>query len=190
MLPYWDDATYLLETLVMISKKFDKDGMDLYVTVPPARTETLFTPVLKGEKKVSLFRDAMTWRRPTKIKETKTDIIKPIQSIFNNFFKDLETRKPPKAKVKRFPKGSDKTTDKTKALTLIIFTNGVWAAMEDQDAINEYVEKLLNDLKRRQILKSTSDRSVSIEFVQFGDDPIVTERLRALDDGMEFKGYP
>jgi hypothetical protein len=53
---------------------------------------------------------------------------------------------------------------------------------------NYMATELLPKLEERNILRF-KQRPVSIEFVQFGDNDDATERLRALDDDMEFKGY-
>ncbi|KAF1979436.1 hypothetical protein BU23DRAFT_154737 [Bimuria novae-zelandiae CBS 107.79] len=189
MVQYWPEAVFLLETLVMMAKKSDKDGMDLYFTVPEQRSRNLserpFKAALEGEKDESQFRRTMLGKHPRKALWAGTDMITPIRSIFDDFFNALDEQKKPKTKSKWPKKGSDGP----KALTLLIFTNGIWQGMEDPDAINDYMEGLLKELEMRGLAKNDADRFVSIEFIQFGDDPTVTERLRALDDGMEFKGY-
>ena len=190
MEPYWAEAIYLLETLVLLAKRSDKDGMDLYFTIPEQRKsrDRPFKATLKGAKSESQFRKAMEEKDPRKGLWTATDMIAPIENIFDEFLNPSEDQKHLKSMLKR-PK---KTQDASKALTLLIFTNGTWGAMEDPDAINNCIEKLLKDLSARKLIGSAKkgfDRHVSIEFIQFGDDPTVTERLGALDDGMEIKGY-
>jgi hypothetical protein len=190
MKPYWAEAIYLLETLVLMAKKSDKDGMDLYFTIsdPRKANNSSFKEALEGEKDERQFRKAMTDKGPQKGMWTETDIIAPIRNIFDEFMKthiDQKQTKPTRKWGKKIQNGP-------KALTLLILTNGTWAAMKDPDAINSYIEELLKNLSAQDIIKSDtegSDRFVSIEFIQFGDDPTVTQRLRALDDGMEFKGY-
>jgi hypothetical protein len=147
-----------------------------------------FEPTLEGEKDERQFRKAMTEKGPQSGMWTETDIIAPIRSIFDQFMKTHTDQK--QSKTTR--KWGKKIQNGPKALTLLILTNGTWAAMKDPDAINSYIEELLKTLSAQGIIKSDTegfDRFVSIEFIQFGDDPTVTERLRALDDGMEFKGY-
>ncbi|KAJ4356762.1 uncharacterized protein N0V89_004798 [Didymosphaeria variabile] len=188
MRPYWAEAVYLLETLVLMAKKSDKDGMDLYFTVPnPGKTnEKSFKASLEGEKDEAKYRKIMTDKGPKNGIWTETNIIAPIRNIFNEFLS------PDQGQSKSKPSWRRKTSDERKALTLLILTNGAWHAMKDPDAINSYIEELLKHLTAQGIIKNdtdSSERFVSIEFIQFGDDPTVTERLRALDDGMEFKGY-
>ncbi|KAL1606266.1 hypothetical protein SLS60_003668 [Paraconiothyrium brasiliense] len=189
MIPYWAEAIYLLETLVLMAKRSDKDGMDLYFTIPDQRKsrDRPFQATLQGAKSESQFRKAMEEKDPKKGLWTDTDMIAPIENIFDEFLNPSEDLKQLKSIMKR-PK---KTQGGSKALTLLILTNGTWGAM-DPDAINGCIEKLLKDLSERGLIgnsKKGFDRHVSIEFIQFGDDPTVTERLRALDDGMEIKGY-
>lgn len=190
MRPYWAEATYLLETLVLMAKKSDKDGMDLYFTVPNSHKtkERSFDAVLEGKKDEKQFRQAMTDKAPQKGIWTTTDMIAPLRNIFDEFLGSPPDQKQPKSKMK----WTKKTQDAPKALTLLIFTDGSWKAMDNPDAINNYIEDLLKSLTAQGIIRGDTDgfnRFASIEFIQFGDDPTVTERLRALDDGMEFKGY-
>ncbi|KAF2438416.1 hypothetical protein P171DRAFT_160681 [Karstenula rhodostoma CBS 690.94] len=190
MRPYWAEATYLLEALVLMAKKSDKDGMDLYFTVPESRKtkERIFEAVLEGKKDEKQFRQAMVDKAPQQGMWTKTDIIAPLRTIFDEFLGAPSDQKQSKSKMK----WAKKTQDGPKALTLLILTDGTWEGMKDPDAINNYIEELLKNLTDQGMIKSHTDgfnRFASIEFIQFGDDPTVTERLRALDDGMEFKGY-
>ena len=191
---YWPEAVFLLETLVLMAKKSDKDGMDLYFTIPgqQPRDSRRYKAALEGVKDEKEFRRAMMEKDPRMIEKDPrktpcpgTDIIAPMRSVFADFYKTLGEHQKPKIRSKWQKKGSDGP----KALTLLVLTNGTWQGMQDPDAINGYLETLLGDLSNRGLLKSGQDRFVSIEFIQFGDDPTVTERLRALDDGMEFKGY-
>jgi hypothetical protein len=172
MEPYWDEATYLLETLVMKAKPFDDDGMDLFFTLGQAS--------VKGKKDEKLFREKMRSQRPKTASVLKTDMVVPIEQIFKSYFKLLDSYEDKYRKSK-------KRTDPR--LTLVILTDGMWAATEHSDEVYHYMVKdLLPKLDERNILRF-KQRPVSIEFVQFGDNDDATERLRALDDDMEYKGY-
>ena len=172
MEPYWDEATYLLETLVMKAKPFDKDGMDMFFTIGQAS--------VKGKKDEKLFRDKMREQRPKKFPASSTDMTLPIEQIFKNYFARWDNYQA------RISKRKDATEPR---LTLIILTDGMWTAMRYSDEVYRYMaEILLPELERRNILRFRQ-RPVSIEFVQFGNNDEATEKLRILDDDMEFKGY-
>ncbi|KAL5371662.1 hypothetical protein DPSP01_014098 [Paraphaeosphaeria sporulosa] len=167
MAPYWDEATFLLETLVMKAKPFDKDGMDLFFT--------LSSTSIKGSKDESKFRSKMQATRPRDGSNMITDMVRPIETVFSTYFKELE-------------KSKRKGTKPKEELTLIILTDGIWAGMETSDEVYKYILKLLKDLEKRKIL-GYKKRPVSIEFVQFSDNADATERLRALDDDIEYNGF-
>ncbi|KAF2726702.1 hypothetical protein EJ04DRAFT_173330 [Polyplosphaeria fusca] len=170
MAPYWEEATYVLETLVMKASPFDKNGMDLFFTLGPSENNLL------NEKSESAFRKKMLLSRPHKRHhKLVTDMVRPIESIFDKYFNDIDERKRKGKKPKE-------------QLTLIILTDGMWEGMSSSDEVYKYVQTLLKKLEKRDIL-GYKKRPVSIEFVQFGDDDNATERLRALDDDMEFKGH-
>ncbi|KAF2114185.1 kinase-like domain-containing protein [Lophiotrema nucula] len=172
---HWDEATYLLETLVMKAKPYDDDGMELFFTLSPRA-------YAKG-KDAGMFREKMREQRPRKGTGMSTDMVVPIDRIFKRYFDKLDEYDERKRKGKK-PK-----EERKEALTLIVLTDGVWAAMQHSDDVFNYMKTiLLKELERRKILRFT-DRPVSIEFVQFGNNDDATERLRALDDDMEFGGY-
>ncbi|OAG09166.1 uncharacterized protein CC84DRAFT_1087168 [Paraphaeosphaeria sporulosa] len=160
-------ATFLLETLVMKAKPFDKDGMDLFFT--------LSSTSIKGSKDESKFRSKMQATRPRDGSNMITDMVRPIETVFSTYFKELE-------------KSKRKGTKPKEELTLIILTDGIWAGMETSDEVYKYILKLLKDLEKRKIL-GYKKRPVSIEFVQFSDNADATERLRALDDDIEYNGF-
>jgi hypothetical protein len=165
--PYWDEATFLLETLVNKASPFDPDGMDLYFTFGKEG--------VTREKHSSAFRRSMGRAKPSNSEVTSTDMTSALERIFEAYFNDVLERR----RKKKSPKED---------LTLIVLTDGVWDATDDKEEVGRYIVTVLERLEKLEI-GGFKKRPVSIEFVQLGNDDDATERLRALDDDMPIKGY-
>jgi hypothetical protein len=168
MVPYWAEATFLLETLVQKATPFDDDGMDMYFT--------LGGDGVRRQKGSSAFRKAMGKARPSSTRIVSTDMTSALEKIFEAYFKDVQDQR-----RKRKPAREN--------LTLIVLTDGVWDATEDKEEVGRYI--VTGVLKRLEKLEigGFKKRPVSIEFVQLGNDVDATARLQALDDDMPVKGY-
>lgn len=165
--PYWDEATFLLETLVNKASPFDPDGMDLYFT--------LGKESVTREKGSSAFRRSMGRAKPSNLEVTSTDMTRALERIFEAYFNTVQERR----RKKKSPKED---------LTLIVLTDGVWDATDDKEEVGRYIVTIMKRLEQLDI-GGFKKRPVSIEFVQLGNDDDATERLRALDDDMPVKGY-
>jgi hypothetical protein len=165
MYEHWDEATYLLETLVLKAHGQDPDGPDL--------TFVNDKMTLSKEKDWMAFRRAMQKARPNKDDLVHTNIRTGLEPIFHDY---LNT-------VKR---AADKP--KVNALTVIVLTDGLWDGMTDK---NEIVPKIIVQFYKELDKKMDGmrkDRQVSIQFIQLGDDEEARERLRRLDDDMPWRG--
>lgn len=168
MAPFWYEATYLLETLVMKATGQDDDGMDL-----------LFTAAgdfkLKNERHVKAFTDAMKNRLAVPKRVTHTDIKTALGEIFHMYLNE----------VKNAPRYPHK---RVKNLTVIILTDGVWAGMKSKNEVKQQIIRFMTELTA--ITGDHQRRPVSIEFIQFGDDEDATHELQDLDDKLKYEGIP
>jgi hypothetical protein len=164
MSEHWDEATFLLETLVMKAHGQDPDGPDM--TFTNDGTE------LTREKDAAVFRRAMQNVRPRKGSHVHTNLKTALTPIFNNYL-SMVRQTPDKSKVN--------------ALTVIILTDGLWEGMSDQNEITQKIVLFYKQLTQKMdgMMK---DRQVSIQFIQFGDDEEARERLRRLDIDMPYRG--
>lgn len=169
MAPYWHEATYLLETLVMKAIGQDEDGMDLLFTAAGNFN-------LKNEKHAQAFVDAMKNEQAVPKDDTRTDIRKPLGDIFHKYL----------VEVKKAQNSSQ--DEEVKNLTVIILTDGIWAGMKSKNEVNQQIVKFVMDLTAT--IGDHLHRPVSIEFIQFGDDEDATHELRDLDDNLKFEGIP
>ncbi|CAO2655473.1 Nn.00g105370.m01.CDS01 [Neocucurbitaria sp. VM-36] len=164
MSEHWDEATFLIETLVMKAHGQDPDGPDL--------SFTNCTIEFRQEKDAAAFRRAMQRARPRKDNLIRTNIKTALTPIFNNY-------------LSMVGRAYDKS--KVNALTVIILTDGLWMGMIDPDEIIEKVVEFDQELKKRMD-GMMNERQVSLQFIQFGDDEEARERLRRLDDDMPYRG--
>ena len=162
----WYQATELLDTLVMKAKGQDENGMDLQFTIGKGG-------VTRSNDR-SAFVKAMDKFRPEKDKGMHTDILIRLDVIFTDYLREARRATAANMKVRR--------------LTLIILTNGVWEFTVDKDKVRRRIVTFVKDLTG--VVGELENRSVSIEFIQFGNDPDVTHRLRSLDDDLIWEGIP
>jgi hypothetical protein len=164
MAEHWDEATFLLETLVMKAHGQDPDGPDLIFTNDGRE--------LKREKDAAAFRRVMQSVRPRKGNHVHTNLKTALTPIFNNYLSMVR-----------------QTNNKSKvsALTVIVLTDGLWKGMADQNEITDKIVLFYKQLTQKMD-GMMQDRQVSIQFIQLGDDEEARERLRRLDIDMLYRG--
>ena len=166
MAEFWDEAIYLLETLVMKAQGQDENGMDLAFFNGPIK--------LNGSNKPAKFKEKMEdpQARPSSGNGIHTDIRKPLGEIFFDY---LQTVRGSRKRVRR--------------LTVIILTDGKWEGMANKHEVNNMIVDFAKKLERAQG-NSLLARQVTFEFVRFGFDSDATHRLQQLDDELPFEGVP
>jgi hypothetical protein len=169
MKQYWDEAMKLVSFFVHHGAMIDDNGIDFYVTNYVADPD--FT--VKGTKDEARVRKAM--EKATPKPEYSTDMVSGLGTLFWENHESLRL-----AQKRGIP---------LRKMTFFVFTDGIWAATGDRDAVGD---KIVAFVKRAfNILGGDlEDRAASIQFIQFGKDPDATETLRKLDDGLEEKGIP
>ncbi|OBT67421.1 hypothetical protein VE03_03009 [Pseudogymnoascus sp. 23342-1-I1] len=160
MKPHWSHAKFLLKALLLKVAGQDEDGMDLTFTSGKTQVQDK-----KGESK---FIKAMERPDAQPSLQIRTDMKQSLGEIFQKY---LDTRR----------KGSKK-------LTLIVLTDGKWDGMEDKNGVDAKIITFAKQLN--EIAGSLEVRPVSIEFIQFGNDPDATSRLRRLDNHLVYAGIP
>ena len=161
MIPYWYQASFLLETLVMKAVGQDENGMDLSFTSGSVRVENQ----KKGYQFVSAMRKA--YPHP----QMRTNMKAALENIFSTYMQEFQGKP-----LKR------------KDLTLIVLTDGIWDGMMDKNEVENKVVDFIEQLRKKS--DYLKERSVSIEFIQFGNDTEATYRLRQLDRNPKWRGIP
>lgn len=73
--------------------------------------------------------------------------------------------------------------DYDRKLTLIILTDGVWKGVGDKKSVAKQIANWLERWEDRKALKKLLlVRGLSLQFVQFGNDPDATEQFEYMDD--------
>ncbi|KAF6821086.1 Dual specificity protein kinase TTK [Colletotrichum sojae] len=114
-----------------------------------------------------------------------TTILPELERIINTY---------PRAKA-----SGSKTPPRKK--NIIVLTDGIWPGMHNEYTLDLYLRSAFHNLRdlhgdltylglgQAQGRQDISEiKPVTIQFVQFGDDPKATERLRRLDDDMKCHG--
>ena len=157
---HWDQATILLELLVTKAAGLDKNGMDVSFTRGNA--------VLNGEKDAKLFRKVMLKRDVQPQAGVHTDMRSSLGFIFEQYIRYLSS-----------------PLSQKKHLTLIVFTDGLWEGTPSKETVED---KVADFIKRVVDIRGTLiNRPVSLQFVQFGNDPEATLRLQHMDDELRYE---
>jgi hypothetical protein len=169
MADHWDEAIFLLETLVMKAKGQDDDGIDL--------SFTNYQVNFKSSNDQSKFKDAMESPqiRPTPTSQVHTDIRVALGEITSRYLRVVEANR--------------RSVTPVRALTVIVFTDGKWDGMRDKNDVENTIVKFALELQRLEG-NNLRQRQVSFEFVQFGKDKDAAYRLQRLDDHLPFRGVP
>jgi hypothetical protein len=158
MLPFWNVATYVLETLAMKLAGLDDDGLDLSFTLGDTTLENE-----KGLQAPVNFKSAMVNAKPSSGGvEEKTDMRETLSEIFEEYLEN-------------------KNAGKARQMTLIVLTDGIWKGSVSPEGVEEKIAEFLGNFG------TLKDRAFSIQFVRFGDHADAIERLRRLDDEMPKK---
>jgi hypothetical protein len=158
MKPYWFEATYLLETLVMKAFGLDDNGMDLYFTAGTYKVE--------NQKGKSKFKQAMNNKSFKPVQHFNTDMRASLSIILDKYLREYRRTR--------------------KNLTIIVLTDGKWEGMVDKTEVRNLIIKFAEESKG--VIGGLKHRPVSIEFIQFGNDADATYRLRQLDDNLKWDG--
>ena len=160
MLDHWDQATILLELLVTKAAGLDKNGMDASFTCGNAK--------LNGEKDSKSFRKLMLRPEVQPQKGVRTDMTSSLGFIFDHYIQYLSNH-----------------FGQKKHLTLIVFTDGLWEGTPSKETVEDEVADFIKRVV--EIRGTLINRPVSLQFVQFGNDPEATLRLQHMDDELRYE---
>ncbi|OAL42706.1 hypothetical protein IQ07DRAFT_338740 [Pyrenochaeta sp. DS3sAY3a] len=125
MFDHWDEATFLLETLVMKAHDQDPDGPDL-AFMNDSRD-------LTRQRDAKEFRKLMNKAQPRKDGGVRTNIKKSLERIFHRYLEMVQ---------------HTHTKTRVNSLTIIILTDGLWTGMmNDQDAVIPLIQNFYRQLK-------------------------------------------
>ena len=162
--PNWYEATYLLKTLVRKAAGQDEDGIGLVFTSGSVE--------LTRKSRASDFGDAMAKARP------QAGVLTNMKERLGDIFTDYQKEGNAKLRSK----------GKKESMTLIIFTDGIWAGMRNKNDVDQRIIHFVRRLEQKA--EDYRERPFSIQFVQFGHDPDATWKLESLDRDLRWSGIP
>ncbi|KAF7505103.1 hypothetical protein GJ744_001243 [Endocarpon pusillum] len=177
MAQFWDEAAMLLEVLTMKAKGLDPDGMDLSFTTGPVR--------IQNSNDERGFTEAMDNDDATPNDMTPTDMSASLGAILDAYLQDLRGKRLKGTRESK-KRRSTNSGDNDRKLTVIVFTDGRWEGMDRKDQVDETIIDFSKALAKE--VGNLQKRYVSIEFVQFGNDPDASHRLRHLDNDLKYAG--
>jgi hypothetical protein len=158
-------ATFVVETLARKLQGIDKNGLDLKFTIG----ERQYDVDGAGKEAPSKFRNAMfdAWPKDDVHRAEKTDMSYTLGQIFSQYRKTQQ-----------------------KQMTLIIVTDGIWDCPLERDVDgnirpDKLEAPLVTFMEHIRRIQPHEKRWFTIQFLQLGEDPNSTERLRRFDDDLE-----
>lgn len=181
MINFWYEAVFVLETLYNKCRGADEDGVDLYFTSTPDKILEA-----RGDAGLKSISEKM-WNQTVRPQpEREGEMCRPLKRLLDEWLDDWHSAV--QDYLTRSPKSP--TKDAKKNLTIIVLTDGIWNAhRENPLAVDDAIVTFNQRFK--SVTKGFLDpRTVSIQFVSFGNDQAALARLRRLDDSLGQKGVP
>jgi hypothetical protein len=158
MKPYWREADELLSVLMDTAYRIDDNGIDFLDT--------------NGQVQIFGTNDKAKIQRAMKEAEPQlligTDMRAALGSLFAEYYRKLYD--------------SHQSHLPLRKMTVIVLTDGLWEGTlvkkDVEDNIVDFVQKVFN------IFGTLEERPVTIQFIQFGQNPEATSRLQFLDKGL------
>jgi hypothetical protein len=183
MAEFWDEATFLLNVLARKIEPYDEDGLDLTFTEGDVEvSHSKNRKRLFGKRQ---FEEAMDRSRPKTNRRMTlaTNMPGALNRIFEEYIDNAVND------------ANDAKRGRPKRFTLIILTDGRWSLEGQQlidvrTTIKEFMtlsNAIWGQFLKPAERKANSQRPVSIQFVQFGDDLGARLSLRYLDNGLPFE---
>lgn len=181
---HWFEVQFLLETLVLKARDINKDGMDLTFTCSPS------IKVERSNKPLD-FTQAMKDLRSQPRSGSRTSMQKALGKIFGEYLSLYDPTVPKSRSLSLFKSGKKRAEIKSevKNVTLVVFTDGIWARVEKKKVVDQAIIDFVRNLQEKSG-KRLRDRGFSIQFIQFGDDLAATAMLEHLDDELKPEGIP
>src|SRR5436190_1803367 len=160
MYQHWENAVKLFSLLAYMVKEADPDGLDLYFTISTIGSEDHIK-----KRHTSDLVEAALGRRC----EEMSDITIQLGHVLHKY----QTKLRKHADASRLKFGQ---TQPVRPMTVYIFTDGLWKPDCDPTRlILELVETLDRTIW-------AGGRQLGVQFIQFGHDPWVTDKLDKLDN--------
>lgn len=167
MLEHWHEATFVLEMLYTKCTELDEDGIDLRFT--GGNEKVLNAKGKDGFTRIRTMMLESSGSKPTEAWHTNMAI--PLKKLLDDWLDEYRKRR-----------------GKQKSLTIIVLTDGKWLGNRLQpEAVDQAIIQFDKDFRGGRA-GSIPDRSVSIQFVSFGNDPDALHRLNRLDNDLTHKG--
>ena len=174
---FWYEAMYLLETLIRKARNQDPDGMDLFFTSGSVKVEGYESrmKIVKGFKD-DRFTKAMKDPKARPALGHHTNPLTKMSEILDSYLDEVRRQK-----YRGIPH---------KKMTLIVLTDGLWEGMNDKEGVRNLIIQVVTKL--REIIGDVklNERPLSIQFIQFGDNPDAEYRLWSLDNQLKYDGIP
>jgi len=164
MAEHWEEARWVLKTLLLLFQNIDTDGIDLFYTSGSSTS--------LGQKSLKALWETMDATENLPMGNPNTDMVAVLKMMFADYLDQIDGKssKPisPMKKIitsrrRRKEEGENK---QAKEATLIVLTDGRWPGCK-----RSQFEKIFADFTGALRDRKRKKRSYSVEFVYFGNNP-------------------
>lgn len=167
MAPHWNQVIHLAKVLLRRVIDYDSDGVEMYFSHGDRKVQVK----QRRRQRTTDFVKAMTTAAPDSVSgPSRCNIPFALRHIFSESMK--ETR--------------------NKYTTIYVLTDAIWEGCNDA-GVERVIKSHMQDMEWNDpgtVDLVQEQRPLSIQFIQFGHDPVGTERLRHLDDDLARDGFP
>ncbi|KAF2116786.1 hypothetical protein BDV96DRAFT_34877 [Lophiotrema nucula] len=161
---HWMSVVDTAKTLAWFVKKVDRDGLELRSAIPVARNQNRWNHI-KTSTDVEKIATGLRKYSKSNLTHIMDEILDTYRAEMN---KEYHRRKQKWVSVAKLTPG-------LKPMTIYVFTDGVWEPRTD---LTDTILRTVDALKATQ----QPSTQVGIQFIQFGNDPVGTERMEKLDN--------
>ncbi|KAK4664862.1 uncharacterized protein QC763_508300 [Podospora pseudopauciseta] len=168
MWKYWKSVVDTFEALSYLVKACDPDGIELYLISEPQKKKA------NKNSTTDLVKILRELKQPTK---QNSNIESSFSRILENVRVTISDTASNSSRVSIFRPQSGA------GISIYFFTDGVWD--DDDKQGNPNIAHPIQNLIRKMQQNNHDRTKIMIQFIQFGNDPAGTRRLRYLDNGLK-----
>jgi hypothetical protein len=165
---HWSTVRFVLDVLTRKVSGMDNDGFSVQFTEGTGS----FKNSGRASNKKTLD-DMLSSRQVRSLPGTTTNIARSLRKVLSPYLEEVQRSK-----------------GRVSDLTLIVLTNGLWEGSTASSDIEHVVVDFATKLLRFERTRLDQSKRMSLEFIWFGGDQVVAERMKALDSELNPRGLP
>lgn len=167
MAQHWNQVIHLANVLLRRVMDYDHDGVEMYFSHGDRKVQVRQR---RWQRSAEFIRAMKTAAPDSESGPSRCNVPFALRHIFSEIIAEK----------------------RNKSITIYVLTDAIWEGCSDV-GVERVIKSHMQDMgwdDRRAIHCDEKQRPLSIQFIQFGHDPVGSERLRHLDDDLVREGFP